>query len=406
MRKKIFAIATILFLSLTSFIVNAETAENQQKIFTVSTADIPEWSEGYFWEYEMDLLFDLSVLGTFGINVEAESSNLILIVTEIDEINNEYILELEGEAEGLIIVNGAGLGPVSGISGQAIIEKDTLATKSFTVSIAGHAFNLVPFDFYYEIDFNPYFNYLDLPINEQEEPWEVSSIASIVLGGAAIGEKFPYEDIKDEEISTTIELSEVQDLTTPAGEFLSYKLQGDAGEQSEIWYSPDAGNIIKILEELPLRITIFDAYGVELEGDLTMNYDMILTKTNYDLNNQPPKIPNSPNGNNKGKPGEEYTYSAKTSDPEADQIYYMFDWDDGTYSDWLGPYDSGETCEETHTWSEKGDYKIKVRAKDAHDLESYWSDPLSVSMAKSKIILFRSLFDLLKIRFNYFRSFF
>ena len=97
--------------------------------------------------------------------------------------------------------------------------------------------------------------------------------------------------------------------------------------------------------------------------------------------NRPPHKPSKPSGETSGKLGEEYTYTTSTTDPEENQIFYLWDWDDGTQSEWLGPYNSGDICEATHTWSEeKGFYQIRVKAKDIHDAESEWSDPLSISM--------------------------
>ena len=64
----------------------------------------------------------------------------------------------------------------------------------------------------------------------------------------------------------------------------------------------------------------------------------------------------------------------------------MFDWGDGSYSNWLGPYTSGKSVEATHTWSKKGTYEVKVKAKDDHGVVSEWSDPLPVSMPISRNI--------------------
>ncbi len=99
--------------------------------------------------------------------------------------------------------------------------------------------------------------------------------------------------------------------------------------------------------------------------------------------NTPPNKPEKPTGPTSGQPGTEYTYNTSTTDPLGDQIYYTWDWGDGNYSEWLGPYESGGSCEASYTWEEKGDYSIKVKAKDIYDLESDWSDPLPVSMPKT-----------------------
>jgi hypothetical protein len=96
--------------------------------------------------------------------------------------------------------------------------------------------------------------------------------------------------------------------------------------------------------------------------------------------NQPPDTPDKPSGDVKGKIGQTYTYTTSTTDPDDDQVYYMWDWGDGNLSDWLGPFDSGDEATAEYTWSEKGDYSIKVKAKDTAGAESDWSDPLAITM--------------------------
>ena len=66
-------------------------------------------------------------------------------------------------------------------------------------------------------------------------------------------------------------------------------------------------------------------------------------------------------------------------------MYYWFDWGDGTNTGWIGPYQSGETCNASHSWEKKGDYVIKVKARDRCYAESNWTT-LSISMPKDKLI--------------------
>jgi hypothetical protein len=102
--------------------------------------------------------------------------------------------------------------------------------------------------------------------------------------------------------------------------------------------------------------------------------------------NDPPNKPAKPSGQINGKIGVEYTYSTFTTDPDGDQLYYKWCW--GTdpnsgycmYSNWIGPYESGETINTLHAWGYRGSYSIQVRAKDVYGVISEWSDPLSVSM--------------------------
>jgi hypothetical protein len=94
----------------------------------------------------------------------------------------------------------------------------------------------------------------------------------------------------------------------------------------------------------------------------------------------PPTKPTIPQGNREGTIGKNYTYSTSSTDSDGDQISYLFDWDDGTTSGWLGPYNSGVTINTTHKWTVKGSYSIKVKAKDIYGHESVWSDPLPITM--------------------------
>lgn len=104
-------------------------------------------------------------------------------------------------------------------------------------------------------------------------------------------------------------------------------------------------------------------------------------------NNHPEK-PEKPDGTIDGGKGKTYTYNSTTTDSDDDKIYYIFDWGDGKTSGWLGPYNSDVEVSASHSWSSKGNYQIKVKAKDEHGAESDWSDPLGVSMPKSVNRLF------------------
>jgi len=99
-----------------------------------------------------------------------------------------------------------------------------------------------------------------------------------------------------------------------------------------------------------------------------------------------PLKPSQPNGPSSGTAGETYIYSAVTSDPEGDDIYYLFDWGDGTDSGWIGPYSSSKECEIEHIWRSDGSYEVRVKAQDFHGVVSEWSDPLTVSMPKNRIV--------------------
>jgi len=102
------------------------------------------------------------------------------------------------------------------------------------------------------------------------------------------------------------------------------------------------------------------------------------------VHNEAPEKPDKPKGPPKGDVGVKYTYETSTIDPDSNEIYFQWGWGDGTQSEWMGPYYSYETCSADHTWSKAGAYQVKVKAKDAFDSESDWSDPLSVTIPKNK----------------------
>jgi hypothetical protein len=107
---------------------------------------------------------------------------------------------------------------------------------------------------------------------------------------------------------------------------------------------------------------------------------------------QPPEKPIKPQGTSSGKLKTTYFYTTETIDPEGDQVYYLFDWGDGTDSGWRGPYNSGAEANASHNWVKRGEYCIKVKAKDEHGTQSAWSDPLFVTMKKNKGIERKTVF--------------
>jgi hypothetical protein len=98
--------------------------------------------------------------------------------------------------------------------------------------------------------------------------------------------------------------------------------------------------------------------------------------------NQPPNTPVMPVGPNSGTVDVEYSYTTSTTDPELQQISYLWSWGDMN-SSWLGPFDSGAVATATHFWSVAGNYTVKVKAKDVLGMESAWSGPITVHIEMS-----------------------
>jgi hypothetical protein len=134
---------------------------------------------------------------------------------------------------------------------------------------------------------------------------------------------------------------------------------------------------------------LLNMYGYNLYGDPSMVKDGMVDSGR-------PYKPDTPAGPPSGDVKVEYTYSSSTTDPTNDQVYYLFDWGDNSDSGWLGPYESGETCEARHTWTQKNTYEIKAKAKDIYGIQSEWSDPLVVSMPRNKHYINRPILNFLE----------
>ena len=104
----------------------------------------------------------------------------------------------------------------------------------------------------------------------------------------------------------------------------------------------------------------------------------------YALGVLDPNAPTAPTiiGKIKGKIEKSYDYIFRSTSPVGNDVFYQIDWGDGSITDWLGPYDSGKSITMNHSWSEKGTYTIKARAKDIDNLWGLWGE-LKISMPYS-----------------------
>jgi hypothetical protein len=106
----------------------------------------------------------------------------------------------------------------------------------------------------------------------------------------------------------------------------------------------------------------------------------VFTFTTTSETNRPPEIPLL-SGPSVVKPDTDYQYNANTTDPDDDTISYFFDWGDGSDSGWTEYGPSGVAVTRSHAWAE-GNYSIRVKSRDIHNIESDWSEPLPISVGK------------------------
>ena len=117
--------------------------------------------------------------------------------------------------------------------------------------------------------------------------------------------------------------------------------------------------------------------------------------------NDPPSAPII-TGPETGKPGESYTYTFTSTDPDGNQISYYIEWGDETTSSWSEFQDSGTTYTANHTWDEKGEFIIKAKAKDIYGSQSGWTE-YPVTMPRYKQVINPMLLNLLRHYSNFFQ---
>jgi len=172
--------------------------------------------------------------------------------------------------------------------------------------------------------------------------------------------------------------------TDPNGDELYY--QWRFGPLSTEWFGPyKPGEIVTIVHTwdtiVNCDITVRAKDGHDAIGDWSLPLSIQIL-------NQAPDIPDTPTGPTSGTIGTTYTYSTKTNDVDNDQVYYQWDWGDGTQSGWLGPFDAGVIATADHSWDDAGDYAIKVKAKDTiGDESSGWSQSLIVQISAPELAL-------------------
>jgi hypothetical protein len=112
--------------------------------------------------------------------------------------------------------------------------------------------------------------------------------------------------------------------------------------------------------------------------NLTFNdcdFPSMMTFCTTSVNDVAPDVP-SLSGPGYGDRGKTYTYSACTNDSNDDQLLYLFDWDDGNDTGWLGPYWLNNQINISHAWSSEGGYYVRVKARDVFENESAWNSLL------------------------------
>jgi len=122
-------------------------------------------------------------------------------------------------------------------------------------------------------------------------------------------------------------------------------------------------------------------YFQKVSSDIVLNNLSLWNIEEYN-ENSPPCNPEKPSGPTSIRRNVAYIFNSSTIDVDSDDVFYLFDWGDGNYSSWIGPYGSGEVVNANHSWAEIREYSIRVKAKDVYGAQSEWSEALQISKQK------------------------
>ncbi len=164
--------------------------------------------------------------------------------------------------------------------------------------------------------------------------------------------------------------------TDPDGEQVAFKFDWGDGSESAWSLYVNSGSWVTMSHSwsgqttYQVKAKAKDTYGGE--SAWSVGHDIVI--------GQPPATPSSPSGPDSGMRDVSYSFTATTTDPDADQVAFKFDWGDGSQSGWTSYVDSGNSASISHSWSGEGTYQVKVKAKDAYNAESGWSAARSITI--------------------------
>lgn len=274
---------------------------------------------------------------------------------------------------------------------QANGYKDETYTIEVPESFADAELNvsLIPENNFYanQVTWCTFYDPYSYPNNFQNNPTEgISSLGypddictSLGEGGAIVldmGKEGEIIDIEDEmdfkiyEGGVTDDSYEVYVSSNWNGPWTYMGLVEGTVELDLNDFSIDSARFVKIID---------DDDGDPYESNPGVDIDAIECLKSPITPSEPPSVPVI-EGPEIGRKAIEYNFNFVSTDPEGKQIFYLIDWGDGSASDWIGPYDSGQSVDESHIWNEVGDFNIKAKAKDSDNAESPWSNPHTIKI--------------------------
>ena len=130
----------------------------------------------------------------------------------------------------------------------------------------------------------------------------------------------------------------------------------------------------------------YDANDLELRLTTTWlgsaQVQVSVTIVNHQFINTAPVIPDMPAGPVKGITEAQYPLHMTSTDVDDQELWYMFDLTNMVFSDWIGPFASGEEGTFNYAWETTGVHYYRVKVKDSYQAESDWSEYNEIEIVK------------------------
>jgi hypothetical protein len=226
-------------------------------------------------------------------------------------------------------------------------------------------------------------------IAEKRNPPDTPDKPSGALSGQT-GTSYTYRtsatDMDDDRIAYTFDWDDGTSTTT------DYTDSGFSVSTSHSWVDPGTYSVkVKAVDgekmesgwsdRLTVTITSPDEVGgKEIEGEETGGELLVREgsdRQTVTITNTQPGTPDQPSGVSSGQTGTSYIYRTSATDPDDDQIKYIFDWGDGVQNQ-TDYTDSDFSVSASHSWADPGTYTVRIKAVDSEGMESGWSDRLTV----------------------------
>lgn len=337
-------------------------------------AELPIWEVGHSWTY------DVTINGGIGGIVSINNVKINNLEFTVDEVSDDtYGLSYSASSVTGSVSVTVEIITISGnlqntdMEGELVVNKSMLTNDVFE-NLAVDGFikpNILPrIPFNVQGDMFLFYGTAlpKFPLNNGDI-WYVSEISISTYFDVNLLPD-PIEELMYVE-GHMAECHEWDIVNAPAGEFDALRISTGLGDEQTIWYAVSAGNFIKMRgRDIPLSYSYHGDYDI----------DIVLKSTNFNIPSDPPSAPSILTGPPEVAVGVPELFTAGGSvDPDGDMIRYVFDWGDGkqTGTDFVP---SGDFGSYNYYWTQKGQYSVKVKARDKYGAESGWSDPITVNV--------------------------